>query len=156
MPRGGGIQAIIQLKRSHPDIKIIVLTTFEDEVRVRSAMEAGADGYLLKDAEGDVLIQAIQAVQQGEAPLHSRVTRHFIKDLSNPQDTTNAIRLTGREKEVLQLLVKGQSNKAIAQALTLSEGTVKIHVSNILSKMNVSSRTEAAFQAMQKGWVSPE
>jgi DNA-binding NarL/FixJ family response regulator len=139
-----------------PNIKIIVLTTFEDEARVKAAMEAGADGYLLKDADGEVLLQAIQAVRQGDAPLHPRVTRHLLKGVVKHQDGSITGRLTEREQEVLQLVGKGWSNKTIAQALNLSEGTVKIHVSNILSKLNVSSRTEAAVRAMQMGLISPD
>lgn len=155
MPQGSGIEAITELKRSQSQIKIIVLTTFADEARVKAAMEAGADGYLLKDAEGDVLLHAIQAATKGDAPLHPRIARHLIKGVTKQSSPGSNARLTGREKEVLQLVAKGYSNKAVAQALTLSEGTVKIHVSNILGKLNVSSRTEAAILAMKTGLVSP-
>lgn len=154
MPKGDGIEAIAELKRCFPEIKIIVLTTFADEERVRAAMEAGADGYLLKDADGEVLLQSIHAVRQGDAPIHPRITRHLLKSVTKPQKPDKTRQLTEREMEVLQLVVKGGSNKAIARTLNLSEGTVKIHVSNILAKLNVSSRTEAAIRAVQMGLIS--
>ena len=153
MPREDGVEAIIEIKRYDPSIKIIVLTTFEEDVRISAAMEAGANGYLLKDADGEALLQAIQAVQQGDMPLHPRVARHLFKGIVGPVETDPLERLTEREKEVLILVAKGLSNRAVAEALDLSQGTVKIHVSNILSKLNVSSRTEAAVWAVQIGLV---
>lgn len=145
----GGLEAIAKIKRRCPNIKIIVLTTFEDEARVNAAMVAGADGYLLKEADGEAVLNAIQAVQSGETPLHPRVFQHIIKGLSKQIGPSGLNRLTDREKEVLQWIAKGLSNRIIAEALHLSEGTVKIHVKNIFNKLNVSNRTEAAILAAQ-------
>jgi DNA-binding NarL/FixJ family response regulator len=156
MPGEDGIKVITQIKHMWPDIKVIVLTTFGDEGRINAALEAGADGYLLKDADGEALLRAIKTVQQGDMPLHPRVARHFVNAATQQVDTNGFDCLTEREKEVLRLVAKGLSNKAISQALDLKEGTVKIYVSNILAKLNVATRTEAAVWAIQMGLVSPD
>jgi NarL family two-component system response regulator LiaR len=156
MPQGNGIQAIAKIKRRVPNVKIIVLTTFKDQARVNAAIQAGADGYLLKDADGEALLQAIHAVQQGDVPLHPHVARHLVSSITKQQDVNGIGCLTEREKEVLRLVAKGLSNKAVAQALNLCEGTVRVHVSNILGKLGASSRTEAAVRALQVGLISPD
>ena len=149
-----GIEAIAQIKQDYPKIKIIVLTTFEDEDKINAAMKFGADGYLLKDADGEFLLQAIQAVHQGDMPLHPRIARYLFKG-ETAQDETNRIdRLTEREKQILQLVAQGHSNKEIAELLSLTKGTVKVHVSNILGKLGVSSRTESAVLAAQLGLIA--
>jgi NarL family two-component system response regulator LiaR len=155
MPKGDGVEAIAKIKRCVPTAKIIVLTTFKDGARINAAIQAGADGYLLKDADGDALLQAIHAVQQGDVPLHPYVTRHLVSNVTKHRDTTGMGHLTEREREVLGLVAKGLSNKAVARALNLSEGTARIHVSNILGKLNALSRTEAAVRAVQLGLISP-
>ena len=155
MPSGDGIESIAEIKRSIPNVKIIVLTTFADEPRAKAAIEAGADGYLLKDADGEALLTAIHAVQRGDMPIHPHVAPHFVRDHAQFQGTGGISLLTEREKEVLQLVAQGLSNKAIAEALNLSAGTVKVHVSNILSKLNVSSRTEASVLALRSSLISP-
>ena len=155
MPRGDGVEAIAELKHAIPHVKIIVLTTFGDEPRAKAAMEAGADGFLLKDADGDALLQAIYAVQQGDMPIHPQVAQKLVRSFTKHAGMNCSKPLTEREKQVLCLMSQGLSNKAISQALTLSEGTVKVHVSNILGKLNASSRTEASVRALQAGLVSP-
>ena len=155
MPHGGGVEAITKIKPDYPHIKIIVLTTFEDGDRINAAVEAGADGYLLKDADGEALLQAIYSAQRGEMPLHPRVARQLFSGRSKQAQPASGTRLTEREKQVLQLVAKGLSNKEVAQLLQLTEGTVKVHVSNILGKLNVSTRTEAAVLATQMGLVDP-
>lgn len=154
MPHGDGIEAIAEIKCHNPDLKVVVLTTFGDESRVRAAMEAGADGYLLKDADGGALLQAVHAVQQGDMPIHPRVAQHLVRDFTKHDDTNGNKCLTEREKEILQLVSQGLSNKAIAQILSLSAGTVKVHVSNIFEKLGVSNRTEASVLALQMGLIS--
>jgi len=149
MPRGDGIQAIAEIKRHSPDLKVVVLTTFRDESRVEAAMEAGANGYLLKDADGCALLQAVHAARQGDVPIHPQVAKHLRDDANGSKY------LTEREKEILQLVSQGLSNKAIAGTLFLSAGTVKVHVSNILDKLGVSNRTEASILALQMGLISP-
>jgi DNA-binding NarL/FixJ family response regulator len=153
MPNGDGIESIAEIKRSIPNVKIIVLTTFGDEPRAKAALEAGADGYLLKDADGEALLQAIGAVQRGDMPIHPHVAPHLIRNRTRLQGSGRIAFLTEREKEVLQLVAQGLSNKAIAEALNLSPGTVKVHVSNILSKLNVSSRTEASVLALRSSLI---
>ncbi len=155
MPEQNGISAITEIKRTHPEIKIIVLTVFEDSDRIKSAMESGADGYLLKDADGEALLQAIQAAHRGEMPLNPRIARYLFGGGKGHLSPDGVGRLTAREKEVLQLVAKGWSNRDVGQALNLAEGTVKVHVSNILGKLNASSRTEAAVWAAQVGLISP-
>jgi DNA-binding NarL/FixJ family response regulator len=156
MPAGDGIAAIAEIKRHYPDIKIIVLTTFEDDYRIQAALEAGADGYLLKDADGEALLQAVQAVQQGDMPLHPRVARHLFTGRAEDYDRPEIGQLTAREQEVLQLVAQGLTNREVARALNLSEGTVKVHVSHILGKLDASSRTEAAMLAVQLELISPD
>jgi DNA-binding NarL/FixJ family response regulator len=154
MPHEDGIEAIAEIKRDTPNLKIIVLTTFGDDARINAALQAGADGYLLKDADGEALLQAIQAAQRGDMPLHPHVARHLFRGAGRQTGSNDMDHLTEREKEILQLVSKGLSNRDIAKNLTLSEGTVKVHVSNILNKLGVSSRTEAAIWAIQMGLVS--
>jgi len=152
MPNENGIEAMVRIKRDQPQIKVVVLTTFEDEDKIRAAMAAGADGFLLKDADGDALLKAIHIAYRGEMPLHPRIARHLFKKDTPANSELNRIDdLTEREKDVLEFVVKGLSNKEVARALSISEGTVKIHVSNILGKLNVSSRTEAAVKATHMG-----
>jgi NarL family two-component system response regulator LiaR len=154
MPKGDGVEAIAGIKRCVPNAKIIVLTTFKDGARINAALQAGADGYLLKDADGDALLQAIHAVQKGDSPLDPCVARHLVSSVTNHKDSDGVRHLTEREKEVLRLVAQGLSNKAVARALHLSEGTARIHVSNILGKLNALSRTEAAVRAVQLGLIS--
>ncbi|MCB0155866.1 MAG: response regulator transcription factor [Anaerolineae bacterium] len=155
MANGGGIEAITELKEALPHIKIIVLTTFSDEGNFNAAIKAGADGYLLKDADGEALLDAIEAAKRGDMPLHPGVTRHLMRGVTNAHKDSHSGQLTGREQEVLSLVAKGMSNHAIALTLHLSKGTVKVHVSNILSKLQATSRTEAAMVAIQLGLISP-
>lgn len=157
MANGDGLAATQHLKQSKPKTKIIILSTFKKEEDVRAVMAAGADGYLLKDADGEALIQAIQDVQHGDMPIHSSVARYLINPPPTRPDRSNGYPcpLTKREKEVLELVAMGLSNKAVAEALSLSPGTVKIHVSNILGKLHATSRTEAAMLATQQGIITP-
>jgi DNA-binding NarL/FixJ family response regulator len=150
MPQESGITALTTIKRKYPRVKVIVLTTFEDEERVQAAIEAGADGYLLKNADGEALLQAIYSVQRGEMPLHPRVAQQWFKG-KREKISASGVGLTRREKEVLRLIARGWSNKEVAEVLKVREGTVKVHVSNILGKLNASSRTEAAIWATQVG-----
>lgn len=155
MPHKDGVTAIAEIKRDFPQVKIIVLTTFEHNDRINAAIEAGADGYLLKDADGEALIEAIKTARHGEMmPLDCRVARRLLHDAIGQAAPNQLVRLTEREHEVLDLLAKGLSNKAIAEALSLAEGTIKIYVSRILSKLRVSSRTEAALHSIRLGLVT--
>lgn len=153
MPEGDGLKAIVKLRRCLPEIKIIVLTTFNYKANVKAAMKAGAHGYLLKDADGLALLRAIQVVQNGGMPLHQDVTDTLVQDLSQKISQGGAESLTNREKEILRLVGKGLTNKAVAERLTISEGTVKVHVSNIFNKLGVKSRTKATLRAIDMGLI---
>jgi DNA-binding NarL/FixJ family response regulator len=152
MPGGAGVEAIAEIKRRIPDVKVIVLTTYSDESSVTASVRAGADGFLLKDADGGQLLQAIQAVQRGNTPLDRRVA-HVFRAVARDEDRTEYRALTEREKEVLKLVVRGLNNQAIAHELDLSQDTVKTHLKNIFSKLGVSDRTGAAVQAVQLGLI---
>jgi DNA-binding NarL/FixJ family response regulator len=156
MPQGDGIEAISIIKQNRPNVKVIVLTMYEHQSKVIAALvDAGADGYLLKDADDSALLQAIEAVQRGDMPLHPRIARQLVKGMAQQNKPLNSVfDLTEREKKVLQLVAQGLSNKETAQVLNLSGGTVKIHMSNILNKLNVSSRTEAVVRAIQLGLIT--
>jgi NarL family two-component system response regulator LiaR len=156
MPQGDGIQAIAEIKRSIATTRIIVLTMFHDEAKINAAVEAGADGYLLKDADAEELIRAIHAVQQGGMPFDPQVVRHLVTQIAKSKDTSENGRLTKREEEVLRLVAKGMSTKAVAQALNIEEGTARTHIHNILLKLGVSSRAGAATWAAQMGLLSPD
>ncbi|MCB0191127.1 MAG: response regulator transcription factor [Anaerolineae bacterium] len=150
MPNDGGLKAITKIKKSFPTTKIIVLTTYVDKQKVTEAMSAGADGYLLKEVDGQALLDAILHVRQGEMPLHPKAVTYLFKN----EPINNAIQaetaqLTEREMDVLKLVSEGLTNKEIAHDLNLSIGTIKVHVSNILSKLQVTSRTAASVRATQ-------
>lgn len=155
MPNMDGIEATRRLKECMPSVKVLILTSFSDQDHVIQGIRAGAVGYQLKDAEPDELVQAIQAVYRGESQLHPKVTSHVLTHLSSPaNDEKKPIEeLTKREKEVLMEIAKGKSNKEIASVLYITEKTVKTHVSNILAKLNLADRTQAALFAVRNGVI---
>lgn len=151
MPVMDGIQAIGALKQTLPDIEVIALTSVLEDQSVVSAIRAGAIGYLLKDTEADELIRAIKAASQGQVQLSPKAAARLMREVRAPESPET---LTERETEVLRLLAKGQSNKEIAHTLYISEPTVKTHVSSILGKLHVTSRTQAALHAARIGLVN--
>jgi NarL family two-component system response regulator LiaR len=156
MPQMDGITAIEQILRNQPGIRILVLTSFAADDKVFPAIRAGALGYVMKDSGAAELIGAIRQVQRGEPSLPPLIARRVLQELSHPAPhppTTDP--LTEREVEVLRLLAGGSSNKEIAEPLGISEGTVRKHVSSILSKLHLASRTQAALFAMREGLVPP-
>ena len=161
MPGIGGIAAIGALRQAHPAIKIMALTSFADDEQVFPALEAGANGYLLKDIDPDELVAAIRAVHAGESPLDPEVAKRLISRFQRPSTSpTNAHPahepLTEREMDVLRLLTQGKSNKEIANELFIGDRTVKSHLSAIFQKMDVTDRTQAALYAVRHGLVSNE
>ena len=150
MPVMDGIQAIGVLKQTMPDIEVIALTSVLEDSSVVSAIRAGAIGYLLKDTEADELIRAIKAAANGQVQLSPIAAARLMREVREPESPET---LTERETEVLRLLARGKSNKEIAHDLTISEPTVKTHVSSILGKLHVSSRTQAALHAARIGLV---
>ena len=149
MPEMGGLEAIAAIKQSHPEIEIVAVTSFIEEEKVTSALEAGASGYLLKDAEAEEVAQAIRAAYHGEVHLDPAVSRLLAQRLRQRRDAEPVEPLTAREKEVLAQLAKGASNKEIAYELGITERTARTHVSNILGKLGLASRTQAALYAVE-------
>ncbi len=150
MPVMDGVTAISILRREVPDAEVVALTSVLEDNAVVGAIRAGAIGYLLKDTESDELIRAIKAAANGQVQLSPKAAARLIREVRAPESPEV---LTERETEVLRLLAKGLSNKEIAQTLVIGEKTVKTHVSNILGKLNVSSRTQAALYAARIGLV---
>lgn len=144
MPKLSGVDAIAAIRRQYPDAKILVLTTYDTDHDIYSAMRAGARGYILKDCPRDQLLEAIRTVQSGETYLPSHVARKLTESMIS-QD------LSPREKEVLQLIAEGKSNQQIGAALFISEGTVKGHVVNLLAKLDAQDRTHAVTNAIRRG-----
>lgn len=149
MPEMDGIEATHQVLEVSPTTKVIVLTSFAEDELVFPAIEAGAIGYLLKDVDPQDLHHVIQAVHRGETQLHPDITKKLIDRVTASQKGADTVPgdLTPRELEVLALIAQGQSNREIAATLTISEKTVKTHVGNILSKLHLSDRTQAAIYA---------
>jgi DNA-binding NarL/FixJ family response regulator len=159
MPKVDGIQATARLRDRFPGIPVLVLTTFDDDANLFGALRAGAAGYLLKDVSSETLVAAIQAAAKGESFLQSTVTGRVVSAFAKlmegggPKAEALVLPLSPREREILMLLGTAASNKEIADKLNLAEGTVKNHVTNILTKLDVRDRTHAALRARQLGLV---
>jgi two-component system, NarL family, response regulator LiaR len=153
MPEMDGIAATRGVKEVCPSTNVIVLTSFTDDEHIMPALRAGATGYLLKDVSAPDLVKAIEGANKGEAQLHPDVARKLMEQLSSPQrrEEPPGAALTPRELEVLRLIANGMSNKEIARELVLNERTVKGHVSNILAKLGLADRTQAALYAVREG-----
>lgn len=152
MPKKDGLEAISEIKSVEPDIAILVLTSFSEEDKVFPAIRAGALGYLLKDSSPHQLLQAIYDVHRGEASLHPSIALQLIREINQPSDLPPAEDpLTKRELEVLRLVAQGMTNQEIASRLYRSEWTVHTHVRNILSKLHLANRTQAALYALREG-----
>ncbi len=157
MPKLDGIEATRRITEQWPDIRILVLTSFAADDKVFPAIKAGALGYLLKDSSPDELVQAIHCIHRGEPSLDPTIARKLLAELSHPsKDPPTPDPLTERELDVLRLIAQGQSNKAIAGRLYIAEMTVRTHVSSILGKLHLASRTQAALYALKEGIVSLE
>lgn len=158
MPKLDGIEATRQITEKIPGARVIVLTSFAADEKVFPAIKAGALGYLLKDSGPEELVRAIRQVYRGEPSLEPSIARKLLFELAQPpkQQPLTADPLTERELDVLRLLARGCSNKELALKLSVSELTVRTHVSNILSKLHLASRTQAALYALQKGITSLE
>ena len=159
MPHLGGVAASERITAEHPAVRILILTTFEDDEEVFAALRAGAVGYLLKDSPAERLVEAVRTVARGESFLQPSVAAKVLHEFSrlSPRDPVGNRSLqdplSNRELEVLGELAKGHSNREIADRLFLAEGTVKNHVTNILGKLGVKDRTQAALRARELGLV---
>ena len=146
MPEMNGVEAIVAIRAEEPEARIIVLTTYDGDEDIFRAFQAGARAYLLKDMHHDDLLGALRSVHQGQRFIPPAIANRLAERIPRSE-------LTSRELEVLKLIVKGMSNREIAATLLITEGTVKIHVNNLLGKLGVSDRTKAATTALKRGIV---
>jgi DNA-binding NarL/FixJ family response regulator len=153
MPGMDGIQATAAIRRELPDVEVVALTSVLEDGAVVEAVRAGAIGYLLKDTDSDELRRAIKAAAVGQVQLSPQAAARLLREVRTPE--RGAEQLTEREMEVLQLVAQGKSNKEIAATLSIADQTVKTHVSHILEKLGLPSRTQAALYAIRNGLVSP-
>lgn len=154
MPKMDGVAATTQIASTYPDVRVVILTSFGEMERVHAALAAGAAGYLLKDAEPTEVVAAIRAAARGDVFLHPAVARKLTQEMVSPATGLGA--LTTRERDVLILVAKGHSNQEIADELVISERTARTHVSNLLRKLQLTSRTQAALVAVRQGLVPPQ
>jgi NarL family two-component system response regulator LiaR len=152
MPRKDGLAALGEIKQDDPDACVLILTSFAEDDKIFPAIKAGAQGYLLKDSTPETLLQAIQDAYRGESPLHPSIARKVIRELNRSTDLPpTEDPLTTRELEVLRLMARGLPNRDISEKLYISESTVRVHVRNILGKLHLANRTQAALYALQEG-----
>ena len=152
MPRKDGIEATREIKAQNSGARILIITSFAEDEKVYQAVKAGALGYLMKDSSPEALIRAIHDVYEGRLSLHPDIALKLIEELNKPSDKTpTEDPLTEREVEVLILVAKGLSNQEIADRLVVAERTVSAHVSNILGKLHLANRTQAALYALREG-----
>ena len=159
MPGMTGIEVTRQIKARHPKVRVLILTAYDDDPYIFALLQAGASGYILKTAGSVELIHAVRAVYRGESALDPAVAQKVVQQLTSgrPLGAQAAVEsLTEREIEVLHLVAKGLTNKAIGQALNISDRTVQGHLANIYGKLEVNSRTEAVTVALKQGWIAIE
>jgi len=159
MPRLDGISATRQVKSLGSDVKVIALTSFTEDDKVFPAIQAGASSYLLKDVSPDDLVEAIRAVHRGEARLHPDIARKLMEQVAHQTPSPRELHvedLTERELDVINLVAHGLNNQDIAKELVISEKTVKTHISNILSKLQLDDRTQLAIYAIKNGLVDQD
>ncbi len=160
MPKLSGIEATKQIRKTSPKTAVLILTAYDDDRYVIGLLEAGAAGYLLKSARGQVLVEAVRTVHAGESVLHptiiAKMLKYGIRMQAESGEQKSPEQLSNREIEVLKFAARGLSNKDIAKELFLSARTVKAHLSNIFNKINVASRTEAIVKGVREGWLTLE
>lgn len=154
MPHLDGVEATQEIKASWPEIDVIAVTSFVEESRIRAALQAGATGYLLKDADAADVVDAIRAAMAGEVRLDPAVAAALAASLRTPPSAAES--LTAREREVVILVAEGATNREIGKRLGVAERTARTHVSNILTKLDLASRTQAAMWAVREGLVSAD
>jgi DNA-binding NarL/FixJ family response regulator len=159
MPGVSGIEAGRRIKTDHPEVRVLILTAYDDEPYIFALLKAGADGYILKNADSAQLIQAVRAVHGGESPLDPAVMQKVVQHVTagRPGGARDSVEtLTDREIEILRLVAKGLTNRAIGLALGISDRTVQGHLANVYGKLDASSRTEAVTKALKQGWITIE
>ncbi len=156
MPKMTGIEATRQIKGQIPNVRVLILTAYDEDPYVFALLQAGADGYILKSADADALLDAVRKIHRGEPALSPEVTEKVLRQLQKggPAQSAGQVEpLTAREIEVLRLAAQGLTNRAIGHALGISDRTVQGHLANIYGKLNVASRTEAVTEALKRGWI---
>ena len=156
MPILGGVDATRQIKERWPQVRVLILTAYDDDPYIYALLQAGADGYVLKTASGDELVRLVRLVHSGESALSPEIVSKIVKQIARggPEGAVNQVEpFTGRELEVLRLAARGQTNRSIGLALGISHRTVQGHLANIYGKLGVSSRTEAVTEAIRRGWM---
>ena len=153
MPEPDGVATTALVKKAHPGVDVVVVTSFGEAHRVHGALEAGATGYVLKDADVDEIVEATRAAHRGEVHLDAAVARVLTRSLVAPRRGVAA--LTARERDVLVLVAEGRSNRDIGRILSIGERTVQTHLGNVLTKLDLASRTQAALWAVREGLVHP-
>ena len=156
MPKASGIEVTRWVRAHLPQVGVLVLTAYDDDPYVMAVLQAGANGYVLKTASTDELIQAVRDVNEGKSALDPAVTRKLMSNLFNRSQTPAVESLTDRELDVLRLAAQGFTNKAIGIQLGISDRTVQGHLAHIFAKMQATSRTEAVMRAVSLGWVSQD
>lgn len=155
MPRKGGLEAITEIVRKDPDVRIVVLSSFSDDIQIVAAIKAGAKGYVLKDASPDELVNTIQSAYLGNRSLSEEMFRLFVPAVGESVTQAELVaKLTARELDVLRELARGSSNQEIATSLSISIPTVRSHISSILGKLELENRTQAALYAYNAGLIS--
>jgi len=154
MPRASGIDVTRWVRHNYPEVGVLILTAYDDDPYVLAVLQAGANGYVLKTASPQELIQAVRDVSDGKSVLDQAITQKLLRQLGARRETYQLEPLTGRELEVLSLTAKGFTNKAIGLQLGISDRTVQGHLAHIFNKMQAASRTEAVMRAVSLGWIS--
>jgi DNA-binding NarL/FixJ family response regulator len=149
MPGVDGVRATASIVAANPDVRILVLTSFSDQTRILDALEAGADGYLLKHSEPEVILAGIREVMTGGSPLDPKAARVLLTQRRATSSAESGVHLTGREREVLRMVGDGHPNKVIARRLGISERTVKAHLTSVYQRLGVTDRTQAALWAQR-------
>jgi DNA-binding NarL/FixJ family response regulator len=156
MPGTDGVRATASIVGNNPDVRVLVLTSFSDQTRILDALEAGADGYLLKHSEPEVILAGIREVMAGGSPLDPKAARVLLTQRRTGSSAGSGVRLTGREREVLRMVGDGHPNKVIARRLGISERTVKAHLTSVYQRLGVTDRTQAALWAQRHTESEPD
>ena len=156
MPKASGIEVTRWVRVHHPEVGVLILTAYDDDPYVMAVLQAGANGYVLKTAKPEELIQAVRDVNEGKSALDPAVTRKLMSNLFNRSEKPAVEPLTDRELDVLRLAAKGFTNKAIGVQLGISDRTVQGHLAHVFAKIQATSRTEAVMRAVSLGWVSED
>jgi len=156
MPKRSGIDVCRHIRAQQWPVGILILTAYDDDPYVLAVLQAGANGYVLKTADADEIVQAVRDVHEGKSALDPKIARKLMTQLSHHAAAQPVESLTAREMDVLRLAARGYTNKAIAAQLNISDRTAQGHLANIFDKLHVATRTEAVMRAVSLGWVSPE